>query len=71
MRSSACLLPLALRLYRFEDLLNKAGLRHSAYDFDAVVHHSFGDPLHPIELGHVDELRDFDHIGGDVLVFDG
>ena len=71
MRSVAFLWLLSLRLYRFEHLLDKARLRHRAHNFNAVVHDSFRDPLHPIELGHVDELGDFDHIGGDMLVFNG
>jgi hypothetical protein len=62
---------LLLRLYRFQNLLNKARLRHRAYDFDAIIHHGFGYALHLVTLSHVDELGDFDHIGGDMLVFDG
>lgn len=45
-----------LRLYRFEHLLQKAGLGHRAHHLDAVVHHRLGDALHPVALGHVDEL---------------
>ena len=60
-----------LRLYRFEHLLQKAGLRHRAHNLDAVVHHGLGDALHPVALGQINELGDFDHIGADVLVFDG
>ncbi len=60
-----------LRLYRFQHLLQKAGLGHRTHNLDAVVHHRLGDALHPVELGHINELGDFDHIGGDVLVFDG
>jgi hypothetical protein len=62
---------LLLRLYRFQDLLNKARLRHRAYNFNPVVNHRFWHALHLVALSHVDELGDFDHIGGDVLVFDG
>ena len=60
-----------LGLYRFEHLLQKAGLGHRTHHLDAVVHHRLGDALHPVALGHINELGDFDHIGGDVLVFDG
>jgi len=60
-----------LRLYRFQHLLQKAGLGHRTHNLDAVVYHRLGDTLHPVELGHVNELGDFDHIGGDSLVFDG
>ena len=59
-----------LRFSRFEHLLQKAGLGHRSHNLDAVVHHRLGDALHPIALGQVNELGDFDHIGGDVLVFD-
>jgi hypothetical protein len=60
-----------LRLYRFEHLLQKAGLGHRAHNLEAVVHHGLGDALHPVALGQINELGDFDHIGADVLVFDG
>ena len=71
MRSTTFLVLCTLRLDGFQNLLEKARLRHCAHNFNAVVHDSFRDPLHPIELGHVDELGDFDHIGGDMLVFNG
>jgi len=47
---------LLLRLYRFEHLLHKARLGHRPHDLDAVVHHRLGDALHPVALGHIDEL---------------
>ena len=60
-----------LRLYGFEHLLQKAGLGYCAHHLDAVVHHRLRDALYPVALDHIDELGEFDHIGGDVLVFDG
>src|SRR5260221_10528842 len=62
---------LALRLDSFQKLLEKARLWHRAYNFNAVVQHGLGDALHPVALSHIDKLRDFDHIGSDVLVFAG
>jgi hypothetical protein len=59
-----------LRLYRFEHFLQKAGLGHRSHNLDVVVHHRLGDTLHLVALGHINELGDFDHICGDVLVFD-
>ncbi len=50
------LLLLPLRLYRFQNLLDKARLWHRAYNFNAVVHHGLGDALHPVALSHIDEL---------------
>lgn len=60
-----------LRLYGFQDLLNKARLGDCAQDFEAVVDHGFGDALHLVALRKVDELGDFDDIGSDMLVFNG
>jgi hypothetical protein len=37
---------------------------------NTVVHHDFGYTLYLVTLGHVDELGDFDHISGDMFVFD-
>ena len=71
MRSATFLWLLSLRLYRFEHLLDKARLRHSAHNLNAVVHHGLGYSPYLVKLGHINELRDFDHIGSDVLVFNG
>jgi hypothetical protein len=62
---------LPLRLYRFQHLLEKARLRYRAYNFNAVVHYGLGDALHPVALSHINELRDFDDVSGDVFIFDG
>ena len=59
-----------VRCYGFQDLLNKARLGDCAQDFDAIVDHGFGDALHLVALRKVDELGDFNDIGGDMLVFD-
>jgi hypothetical protein len=52
-----------------EDLLHEARFQDRAYHLDALVHHVFGDALHLVELRHMNEFGDFDHIGGDMLVF--
>ena len=61
---------LFLRLYCFEDFLHKTRLWVGTYHFNTVVHHGFGYTLHLVALCQVDELGDFDHIGGDMFVFD-
>jgi len=60
-----------LRLYRFEHFLDKARLRYRAYDFNAVVYYGLGDALHAVALGDINELGNLDHIGSDMLVFNG
>ena len=62
---------LALRLDGFHNLLDEARLRYSTHNFNAVVHYGLGHAPHLVALGHINELGDFDHIGGDVLVCDG
>ncbi len=49
------LLPLVKCL---EDLLHEARFRDRAYDLDALVHHGFGDALHPVELRYINEFGD-------------
>ncbi len=61
---------LALRLDGFHNLLDEARLRYSTYNFNAVVHYGLGHAPHLVALGHINELGDFDHISGDVFVFD-
>ena len=47
---------LPLRLYRFQNLLDKARLRQRTYNFNAVVYNGLGYALHPVALSHIDEL---------------
>ena len=55
---------------RLQDLLDKARLWECSRKLNTVIDDGLRYSLNPVALSEINELRDFDHIGSNMLVFD-